>query len=67
MERKTLTVAEAARLMNKNPQFVRIGLQKGIFPFGYAVQTSSQWSYFISPSKFTEATGIKVGDDEDNE
>lgn len=61
-----LSVAEAARLMNKNPQFIRIGLQKNILPFGYAVQTSSKWSYFISPSKFTETTGIKiVGGDAD--
>lgn len=62
-----LPVAEAARLMNKNPQFIRVGLQKGILPFGYAVQTSSKWSYFISPLKFTETTGIKVegGDDTD--
>lgn len=55
-----LPVAEAARLMNKNPQFVRVGLQKGILPFGYAVQTSSKWTYFISAVKFTEFTGIKV-------
>ena len=55
-----LPVAEAARLMNKNPQFVRVGLQRGILPFGYAVQTSSKWTYFISPVKFTEFTGIPV-------
>ena len=55
-----LPVAEAARLMNKNPQFVRVGLQRGILPFGYAVQTSSKWTYFISPLKFTETTGIKL-------
>ncbi len=55
-----LPVAEAARLMNKNPQFVRVGLQRGILPFGYAVQTSSKWTYFISPVKFTEVTGIPV-------
>ena len=55
-----LPVSEAARLMNKNPQFVRVGLQRGILPFGYAVQTSTKWTYFISPFKFTEVTGIPV-------
>ena len=46
--------------MNVSEQFVRVGLQKGQLPFGYAVKTSSKWTYFISPTKFTEATGILV-------
>ena len=49
-----------AKLMNVSEQFVRVGLQKGIFPFGYAVKMSSQWTYFISKQKFEEMTGIKV-------
>ena len=46
--------------MNVSEQFIRIGLQKGQLPFGYAVKMSSKWTYFISSSKFTEATGIMV-------
>jgi hypothetical protein len=46
--------------MNKSEQFIRVGLQRGILPFGYAVKTSTKWSYYISPSKFTESTGISV-------
>lgn len=46
--------------MNVSPQFIRIGLQKGIFPFGYAVKMSGRWTYFISKQKFVEHTGIKV-------
>jgi hypothetical protein len=46
--------------MNVSEQFVRIGLQKGVFPWGYAVKMSSRWTYFISPEKFTEHTGIQV-------
>lgn len=57
-----MTVADAAKLMNVTQQFVRIGLQTGRLPFGYAVKMSGQYTYFISPEKFTEYTGIKVGD-----
>lgn len=57
---ETLTVKEAARLMGKSQDFIRIGLQRGLLPFGYAVKTGAErWSYFISRSKFEEATGIK--------
>lgn len=55
-----LTTKEAAELMNVSQQFIRIGLQRGILPFGYAVKSSSKWTYYISPAKFTEYTGIKV-------
>lgn len=55
-----LTVKETARLMNCSEQFVREGLKRGILPFGYAVKMSSYWTYFISPEKFTEYTGIEV-------
>lgn len=55
-----LTVKETAKLMNCSEQFVREGLKKGVFPFGYAVKMSSYWTYFISPEKFTEHTGIEV-------
>lgn len=52
-----ISVSEVAELMNVSEQFIRIGLQKGIFPFGYAVKMSTQWTYYISPQKFTEHTG----------
>ena len=55
-----LTVQEAARLMGKSEMFIRIGLQRNILPFGYAVKTGKErWSYFISREKFREVTGIK--------
>lgn len=55
-----LTVQEAARLMGKSEMFIRIGLQRNILPFGYAVKTGKErWSYFISREKFRQATGIK--------
>lgn len=56
-----LSVATVARLMNVSEQFIRMGLQKGIFPFGYAVKMSTQWTYYISPQKLDEA--IKHAED----
>ena len=54
-----MTVAEASTLMGVSRQFVRVGLRKGILPFGYAVQVSAgRWTYFISRQKFLEHTGI---------
>lgn len=50
----SLKVEEVAKLMQKSPQFVRIGLQKKIFPFGYAVKMSSRWTYHVSKKKFYE-------------
>lgn len=58
--KETLTVKEAAEKMGVAQQFVRIGLQRERLPFGYAVKTSSKWTYFISAKKFEEYTGIKV-------
>lgn len=55
-----LSVVETADLMQVSPQFVRVGLQKGVFPFGYAVKMSGRWTYFISRQKFVEHTGIQV-------
>lgn len=61
MNGETLTVQETAKLMGKSQDFVRIGLQRNLLPFGYAVKTGKQrFSYFISKQKFTEATGIKT-------
>lgn len=61
-----LSVRRAAALMNKDESFIRIGLQRKLLPFGVAIQTkeakgrhdSGRWSYYISPKKFEEFTGI---------
>lgn len=52
-----MTVAECARLLDKSPQFVRVGLQRGILPFGYAIKMSSKWTYHISAAKVYEYLG----------
>lgn len=60
-ERNNVTVADASRLMGVSQQFVRVGLQNGVLPFGYAVKISrGKYTYFISRQKFEEYTGIKV-------
>ena len=67
METENITIAESARLMGVSQQFVRVGLQKKILPFGYAVQVSaSRYTYFISKHKFKEHTGITVQSKEGN-
>lgn len=55
-----LKVNEAAKLMGKSPQFVRIGLQRNLLPFGTAVRRNKKYDYYISKKKFEEYTGIKV-------
>lgn len=52
-----MTVIECAKLLGKSPQFVRIGLQRGILPFGYAIKMSSVWTYHISEAKVHEYLG----------
>ena len=60
MKIEKLTIKDVARLMGKNEMFVRIGLQRGILPFGVAIKTSSKYSYFINPSQLEEYLGIKL-------
>lgn len=55
-----MTVSQTAELMNVSEQFIRIGLQIGRLPFGFGVKMSNIWTYYISPEKFTEYTGIEV-------
>jgi hypothetical protein len=56
-----LSINKAAELMGVSPQFIRVGLQRGALPFGYAVKVSDgRYTYFISKQKFTEHTGITV-------
>ena len=52
-----MKVKEAAKLLGKSEQFVRIGLQRGILPFGYAVKMSSKWTYHISKHRVLEYLG----------
>jgi transcriptional regulator with XRE-family HTH domain len=58
-----ITVGRAAKLMGVSQQFVRIGLQRGSLPFGFALMTHSdgkRLAYYISPKHFSEYTGISL-------
>lgn len=55
-----MTVTECAKLLGKSPQFVRVGLQRNILPFGYAIKMSTVWTYHISEAKVYEYLGKKI-------
>ena len=57
----SISIKEAAQRMGKSQQFVRVGLQRNVFPFGYAVKMSSKWTYHISRKKFEEYVGKNEG------
>ena len=53
--------------MGVSEQFVRLGLQQGRFPWGYAVKMHKRYSYYINERRFNEEHSLK-GDygDRDN-
>lgn len=58
---KTLLPEEVAVLMGKDKGTIRLGLQQGVFPWGYAIRTSAhRWSYFINAKRFAEIEGVNV-------
>ncbi len=59
---ENIPIQEAARIMKKTEQFIRVCLQRGLLPFGTATKLSSQWTYYISPKLFYEYTGYKRPD-----
>lgn len=65
--KKKISIKEAAALMGKSVQFVRVGLQRGAFNFGSAVKLSSRWSYHISPELFYEYLNGKREEQKTNE
>ena len=55
----TISVEDAAKIIEKNPQYIRFGLQQGRLPFGSAVQKpNGKWSYNIIKSKLLEYAGV---------
>lgn len=57
-----ITVTMAAKIMNKGPQFVRIGVQRNLLPFGIAMKQkgNSRFDYFINPNQLAEYLGISL-------
>lgn len=57
---KNVPVEMAAKLLGKSKQFIRVSLQRGIAPFGFACKVSGdKWSYHISPKKLEEYMGVR--------
>ena len=52
-----LTVNDVAARLGCAPQTVRLGLQRGEFPFGAAIKTSTTYTYIIYPEKLKEFIG----------
>jgi hypothetical protein len=62
---RNVPIAEIAKATGKDAQYIRIGLQQGIFKFGYAVRSdnSSEYNYFCPDRKVWEETGYFKQDD----
>ena len=56
---RNVPITELSKAIGKDAQFIRIGLQKGILKFGYAMKrdNSSEFNYYCPDKKVWEATG----------
>lgn len=56
---QAMTIEQAAEIMGVSPQTVRVGLQKGVFPFGAALKMpgSSRYTYVIYKAEFERLFG----------
>lgn len=53
-------VSVAAKRLDKSEQFIRVALQTGTAPFGFAAMNKTKWSYHISPKKLDEYIGANA-------
>lgn len=60
MKTLTLSVEETAKMLGIAPQGLRVGLQRGVYPFGQAIPsvTGNGYRYIISRIKFFEYLGV---------
>jgi hypothetical protein len=56
---RNVPIAEIAKAMGKDSQYIRVGLQKGILKFGYAYKkdNSTEYNYFCPDKKVWEELG----------
>lgn len=57
---RRLTVEQTARVLGTSKDTVRLGLQQGVFPWGYAIQTDGGWTYIINGGRLEQVEGVKV-------
>lgn len=60
---RNVPIMELSKTIGKDAQFIRIGLQKGILKFGYAMKrdNSSEFNYYCPDKKVWEETGYFKG------
>lgn len=60
---RNVPILELSKAIGKDAQFIRIGLQKGILKFGFALKrdNSSEFNYYCSDKKVWEETGYFNG------
>ena len=54
---KKIQPKDVAEALGIGVQAARIGLQNGIFPFGWAIRRNERYVYAISPKLFAEYVG----------
>ena len=47
----TITIKEAAEIMDVTPRFLQLALQQGRFPFGVGVEMG-RWTFYINTERF---------------
>lgn len=69
LKRRNISVKKAAQIMGKSEQFIRIGLQRGLLPFGTAMMlpNSTHYTYYISPKQFYDYVGREDEEEEVDE
>lgn len=56
---ENIPISEVAKILRKDPQYVRQGIIQGYLPIGVAVKNngSSQYDFYVSPMKLWQFTG----------
>lgn len=56
---RNVPIAEIAKVMGKDAQYIRIGIQRGVLKFGTAIKVgkSHEFSYYCPDKKVWEETG----------
>lgn len=56
---RNVPILELSKTIGKDAQFIRIGLQKGVLKFGFALKkdNSSEFNYYCPDKKVWEETG----------
>lgn len=59
--KQNITVSRAAEIIGKSEMFVRIGLQRGLLPFGTAIKLSpNRYTYLIPRAALADYLHISV-------